>query len=403
MVQSLRGMNDIFGENSEKFVYIIETASKIAKNYGFKFIETPLLEETALFKRSVGESSDIVGKEMYQFIDKSGTDVSLRPEGTAGVVRALIEHKLDRKGDREKFFYFGSMFRYERPQRGRLRLFHQFGCESFGESSVLEDVSIILMAQEIFDTLGISTKLKINSLGCEKCFPDYRKKLENFLIDKKDELCSDCHRRINTNPIRTLDCKIETCKTSLKDSPKITYNLCDKCNSEFELLKRLLIANEIDFEIDTNLVRGLDYYSRTAFEFISNEIGSQSAVAGGGRYDKLVEFLDGKSTPAVGFALGIERIIELIKLPEKNLDGYYFGTLDKDFLEKLYILGSKKRKFCRVHIEYKIRSLKTHITQALKMGYKYCAILGSDEVANETIWIKDLEAKFEDEISQDSI
>ncbi len=402
MVKSLRGMNDILSEDSDKFQHIIETASRIAKNYGFKFIETPLVEETALFKRSVGESSDIVGKEMYQFVDKGGSDISLRPEGTAGVVRAFIEHKLDKKADREKFFYYGSMFRYERPQKGRLRLFHQFGCESFGESSSFEDVSIILMAKEIFDNLGISTKLKINSLGCDKCFPDYKNELSNFLIDKKEKLCSDCHRRIETNPIRTLDCKVESCKHELINSPKIKDCLCDECDIEFDRVKRLFDEKNIKYEIDSNLVRGLDYYSRTAFEFVSNEIGSQNAVAGGGRYDRLVEYLGGKSTPAVGFALGIERILDLVKLPEKEQNGYYFGTLDENYLEKLYILASKKREVSRVHIEYKTRSLASHITNALKKGYKYCAVLGSDEVANGTIWVKDLEAKFEEHLSQDS-
>jgi histidyl-tRNA synthetase len=401
-IQSLRGMNDIYGEISEKFIHIISVAEKVAKRYGFKYIETPLLEETALFKRSVGESSDIVGKEMYQFTDKGGNDVSLRPEGTAGVVRSFIQNKFDKRGGKEKVFYHGGMFRYERPQKGRLRLFHQFGCESFGENSVFEDISIILMIKDIFDELGIGFKLKINSLGCQECMPKYREDLSRFLETKRDNLCSDCHRRIDTNPIRTLDCKIEKCQNELVEAPKIADNLCESCNTDFEILKRVLEKSNVEFEIDKNLVRGLDYYSKTAFEFVSSEIGSQNAIAGGGRYDRLVEFLGGKETPAVGFALGIERILDLVKLPEIEKDGYYFGVLDEEYFEKLYILGSEKRQNKKVHIEMKKRSLNKHLQNADKLGFRFCAILGSDEVENGTIWIRDLKNGNDETFSQDS-
>jgi histidyl-tRNA synthetase len=395
-------MNDTLHNVADKFEYIINTATEIAKNYGYTQIETPLLEETALFKRSVGESSDIVGKEMYQFLDKGGNDVCLRPEGTAGVVRSFIQNKFDKRGGNEKFFYHGAMFRYERPQKGRLRLFHQFGCESFGENSVFEDVSVILLIRDIFDALEIGYKLKINSLGCSECMPTYRENLVSYLEEKREELCEDCHRRIETNPIRTLDCKNEKCQTELSDSPKIVQNLCESCDSDFEILKRVLKESGMDFEVDTNLVRGLDYYNKTAFEFVSDEIGSQSAIAGGGRYDKLVEFLGGKDTPAVGFALGIERILDLVKVPEAENSGYYFGTLDSEYLQKLYLLGTQKRGKERVHIELKKRSLNKHLQNADKMGYRFCAILGSDEVANSTIWIKDLKLSSEDTISQDA-
>ena len=400
LVKSLRGMNDLIGTDSEKFNYIIQTASKIAKQYGFSYIETPLLEETALFKRSVGESSDIVGKEMYQFIDKGKNDVSLRPEGTAGVVRSYIEHKLDKRGSKEKFFYYGAMFRYERPQKGRLRLFHQFGCESFGESSIFEDASIILMIRDIFEALGIRYRLKINSLGCSQCMPKYRELLITDLEEKKEHLCNDCKRRIETNPIRTLDCKVESCKEKLESSPKITDNLCETCDRDFTKLQEILIQNGLEFEIDKNLVRGLDYYTKTAFEFVSDEVGSQNAIAGGGRYDRLVEFLGGKPTPAVGFAIGIERIMDLVQLEERDLEGYYFGVLDSEYLDTLFNLASQKRRWTKVHIEYKKRSLKSHLKNCLKMGYRYCAVLGSDEVENGTIWVKDLKNKDEDIFSQ---
>jgi histidyl-tRNA synthetase len=401
-IKSLRGMNDLLAETSEKFRHVVTVSEKVATRYGFKYIETPLLEETALFKRSVGESSDIVGKEMYQFTDKGGNDVCLRPEGTAGVVRSFIENKFDKRGGKEKVFYHGAMFRYERPQKGRLRLFHQFGCESFGEASVFEDISTIFMIRDIFNELNIKFKLKINSLGCQTCMPSYREKLTAYLEDKKDSLCADCHRRIETNPIRTLDCKIESCQQELSDAPKMADHLCEDCDSDFETLKRVLTKNGMEFEIDKNLVRGLDYYSKTAFEFVSDNIGSQNAIAGGGRYDRLVEFLGGKETPAVGFALGIERILDLIEIQESEKSGYYFGVLDEEYFEELFLVASQKRESEKVHIENKKRSLNKHLQNADKLGFRFCAILGSDEVQNGTIWIRDLQLKNDETFSIDS-
>ncbi len=239
--------------------HVVENASKIAQKYGFSYIETPLLEETALFKRSVGESSDIVNKEMYQFIDKGQNDVCLRPEGTAGVVRHFVEKKLDRAGGTYKWYYYGPMFRYERPQKGRLREFHQFGCEVFGISNVYEDANIIMLIREILEYFGIGFTLKLNSLGCVECMPQYKNNLVNHLNSFKSELCEDCNRRVDTNPIRVLDCKNEKCQTLLKDAPKITNSLCSSCDSDFEKLKEILDFNKINYEIDSNLVRGLDY------------------------------------------------------------------------------------------------------------------------------------------------
>jgi len=235
MIKALRGMKDII---DSKFLKIFDTARDVAENYGFSYIETPILEETILFKRSVGESSDIVNKEMYQFIDKGGNDVCLRPEGTAGVVRSFIEHKFDKQQTSKRFWYFGPMFRYERPQKGRLREFHQFGIESFGVESIYEDINIIAMASDIFDRLNIAYTLKINSLGCSTCMPKYREKLVEFLENNKENLCEDCQRRINQNPIRTLDCKNSSCQAILKDAPKITDNLCEICERDFETLKK---------------------------------------------------------------------------------------------------------------------------------------------------------------------
>ena len=395
MIKSLRGMNDIMSEDYQRFTHFIDTATDIAKRYGYHFIETPLLEETALFKRSVGDSSDIVSKEMYQFIDKGDNDVCLRPEGTAGVVRAFIEKKLDKAGGIHRFFYHGPMFRYERPQKGRLREFHQFGVESFGVESVYEDASMIMMVSDILNALGIGYRLQLNSLGCSECMPPYRQNLVNFVKSVEDRVCEDCIRRLGTNPIRVLDCKNSTCQTIYKDAPKLLNSLCKSCDDDFSSLKKILKENDISYEIDTNLVRGLDYYSKTAFEFVSDNIGSQSAIAGGGRYDRLVEFLDGKATPAVGFAMGIERLLELIKMPENQRDGYYMGALDDESIDIVVKLAQRKRKTHKVTLDYKTKNLQKHLKSADKIDAKFCCVIGSNELNNGTIWVKNLEEKTE--------
>ena len=388
MIQSLRGMKDIMDNESELFTYFIDNASKIASKYGFSYLKTPILEETALFKRSVGESSDIVGKEMYQFIDKGENDVCLRPEGTAGVVRMFIQNKLDRAGGTQKYFYYGPMFRYERPQKGRLREFHQFGCESFGESSVYEDANIIIMISEILKSMGIGYKLLLNSLGDNNCMPAYRETLVNFL--EPLELCEDCARRKATNPIRVLDCKNEHCQAQLTGAPKITHNLCESCDSDFTKLKDILAQNGIEFEVDTNLVRGLDYYTKTAFEFVSDEIGAQSAIAGGGRYDRLTEFLGGRETPAVGFAIGIERLLELIKMPENQEEIIYIGAMNDEALDLAFQMANKKRASVKVINEYKSRGFRKHLDIASKKGATKVALIGENELKDGTIWTKDL-------------
>lgn len=399
MIKSLRGMNDILSEDYERFTYFIDIATKVAQNYGFHFIETPLLEETALFKRSVGESSDIVGKEMYRFTDKGENDVCLRPEGTAGVVRAFIQKKLDKAGGTHRFFYHGSMFRYERPQKGRLRQFHQFGVESFGVDSVYEDANMIMMVSDILQRCGIGYRLQLNSLGDSNCMPAYRENLVSFIESVEDKICEDCVRRKTTNPIRVLDCKNEKCQSIYIEAPKLINSLCNGCENDFSKLKNILDNNEIKYQIDTNLVRGLDYYSKTAFEFVSDNIGSQSAIAGGGRYDRLVEFLDGRPTPAVGFAMGIERLMELIVMPQETKSGYYIGALDEDAIDLVVNLAQKKRKTDKVSIEYKIKNFKNHMKVADKLNVKYFCIIGSNEIENGTIIIKNLETKEERKIN----
>ena len=393
MIKALRGMNDILDEQARIYSQILSVCERVARNYGFCLIETPKLEQTALCRRSVGESSDIVGKEMYEFSDKSGESVCLRPEGTAGVVRAFIEKKLDRSGGVHKFYYQGSMFRYERPQKGRLREFHQFGVECFGQSSVYEDASVILMLAQILRELNVAATLKINSLGDEECMPTYKTKLVNFLQERKDRLCEDCQRRIDTNPIRVLDCKNESCQKILAAAPLITENLNDACAAEFAQLQRILTQNGQKFQIDAKLVRGLDYYCKTAFEFVSSELGAQSAVGGGGRYDRLVEFLGGRKTAGVGFAIGIERIAEILKTREapQEREGIYIGALDEAFVSTAFSFALKLRKFCKTQISYEPRSLAKHLKAADAAEAKFCLCIGQDEFDRAEVWCKNLE------------
>jgi len=394
-IQSLRGMKDIVNDESTLFTYFVDNASAIAKKYGFTYMETPILEETALFKRSVGESSDIVNKEMYNFTDKGEHEVCLRPEGTAGVVRHFVEKKLDRAGGTQRWYYYGPMFRYERPQKGRLREFHQFGCEVFGVASVYEDANIIMMIKDILDFFKIGFKLQLNSLGDVNCMPQYKEKLVQHLNGFKDDLCEDCQKRISTNPIRVLDCKNESCQAKLVDAPKITYNLCESCNTDFEKLKEILEFNGVDFEVDTNLVRGLDYYSKTAFEFVSNEIGAQSAIAGGGRYDRLVEFLGGRPTPGIGFAIGIERLLELVKMKEEKEDIIYIGALDEASLNTVLKAANNKRKTTKTIIEYTPRGFGKHFKLAEKSGANIVALIGEKELTEQSIYVKNIETREE--------
>ena len=396
MIKALRGMKDII-ENGEIYRKIIGVCEEVATNFGHKFIETPKLEETALFRRSVGESSDIVNKEMYEFADKSGLSVCLRPEGTAGVVRAFIEAKFDKASQKARYFYHGSMFRYERPQKGRLREFHQFGVESFGIEDVREDANIILIGSEILRRLGIKSTLKINSLGDENCMPIYREKLVKFLLEREDCLCEDCKVRIKTNPIRVLDCKNEKCQEILQNAPLITQNLSPECEKEFEKLQQTLRENSVDFVIEPRLVRGLDYYTKTAFEFSSDALGSQSAVIGGGRYDRLVEFLGGRATAGVGFAMGVERVMEILSANENKSarKGVYICALDASNLDFIYNIGVRLRAHNLVQIGYEAKNLQKQLKTADNLECEICLCVGENEMARGEIWYKNLTTKAE--------
>ena len=397
MISALRGMKDVLPPQSGLYERIIKICEEVAKNYGYEFVLSPHLEQTALFRRSVGESSDIVGKEMYQFEDKGGNDVCLRPEGTAGVVRAFIEAKFDRAGGVRRYFYHGSMFRYERPQKGRLREFHQFGCECFNEPSVYEDASVILMINEIFSRLGIKTKLLINSLGDAASMGAYRQKLVKFLDSHEWQICEDCKRRKLTNPIRVLDCKVESCQKIYENAPLIIGSLNDECAGEFKKLQEILSGNGVEFEIDPKLVRGLDYYCKTAFEFVSNEIGAQSAVAGGGRYDRLVEYLGGKASYGVGFAMGIERIMEILGGRENQSErgGVYIGAMDADGVDAVYKIAINLRKSLPVLVSYEPKKLQKQLNAADNANARICLCVGEDELKSGKIWLKDLSEKAE--------
>ncbi|EAJ6176970.1 histidine--tRNA ligase [Campylobacter lari] len=394
MINALKGMKDLQDDQAALYEKVVKTCEEVAKNYGFTFINCPHLELTKLFKRSVGESSDIVGKEMYEFVDKAGNDVCLRPEGTAGVVRSYIEAKMDKNQSVKRWFYHGSMFRYERPQKGRLREFHQFGVESFGVESVYEDASIILMLDEIFKRLKIRTSLKINSLGCKECIGIYKEKLIAFL-NSKDGFCEDCLRRKELNPIRVLDCKNDHCQNLIKNAPKLSENLCPCCKKDYEKLQKILSENGVEFECDEKLVRGLDYYSKSAFEFISDEIGAKAAVAGGGRYDRLIEYLDGKSGYGVGFAMGIERIMAILEQKQdiKNRDGIYICAMDEAFVDVIFKLGIILRKKHKVFINYEAKKLAKHLNQADNANAKIFLCIGEDEMQKEEIFYKNLDTK----------
>ena len=392
MISALKGMKDLLSIEARLYERIIKACESVARNYGFEFIATPHLELSALFKRSVGESSDIVGKEMYEFIDKGENSVCLRPEGTAGIVRAYIEHKFDKTQSVKRWFYHGSMFRYERPQKGRLREFHQFGVESFGIKSVFEDATLILK-------LDIKAKLKLNSLGCEKCLPEFRAKFLEF-VSAKSDFCEDCKRRKELNPIRMLDCKNEHCQGLLVGEPALKECLCAECQSDFKSLQGLLSANGVEFELDDKLVRGLDYYSKTAFEFESDEIGAKAAVAGCGRYDKLISYLGGKEGFGVGFAIGVERLMAILAQKEQiqKRSGVYLCALDSAFITRLFTLANSLRQRHKVHLSFEAKKLAKHLNLADLSGAKIFLCMGENEAKENKLFYKDLESKEERQI-----
>ncbi len=384
MIERVRGFRDIFGEELEKFNKIREVSREVLKAFNYKEVILPVVEYEELYKRSIGDFTDVVEKEMFSFTDKGGRRLALRPEGTAGVVRFFIENKLYYKRPYSKLFYEGPMFRYERPQKGRYRQFYQVGAEFFGVLEPISDLEIILISEEILKRLKVSYKLHINSIGCRVCRPKYLEELKKFLREREG-FCKDCQRRREKNPLRVLDCKEKSCQVLVEDAPKIDDYLCKECKEHYQKLKELLGEFKVEFYENPKLVRGLDYYTKTVFEF---EVEGLTVLAGG-RYDYLVEELGGIPTPAVGFALGIDRLVPLIEPPKREEEAYllvFFGNGNYRYLQR--ILNSLKPKKFEI---YPKANLKKALSFANKEGFKFVVIIGEDEVKGNYITIKDMQ------------
>ncbi len=376
-IKKIRGFQDIHGENAKKYRYVVDTARKIFEKYNFHEIILPYVEDISLFKRSVGEATDIVQKEMYVFEDKGGRTVALRPEGTASTVRAFIEDRMYAKGGYHKLFYEGAMFRYERPQAGRYRQFHQIGAEIFGVDSPLGDAELIKMVKDILDSLKIQVRLEINSLGDFESRKKYINALKEYLNQHREELCETCKTRIETNPLRVLDCKVETCKQSTQDAPIITDFLSEESLEKYTKLKEYLKSMDIEFIENPRLVRGLDYYTDTVFEFITDEIGAQGTVAAGGRYDNLVEQLGGPKTPALGFAAGIERLMLLLKeIPKDSPLVVVIPVVSEFNLEGIKTADNLRKKGVRTELLLKEGSMKSKMKLANKLNSEYVIFVG---------------------------
>ena len=404
-IQVPKGTQDILPEEIEKWYYIEDAIRKILNKYGYCEIRTPIFEHTELFIRGIGENTDIVNKEMFTFPDRKGRSLTLRPEGTAPVIRAYLENRMERISKVVKLFYFGPMFRCEKPQAGRFRQFHQFGIELIGSQSPVADVEIITAALEIYETLGLKgLQVSINSVGCKKCRKDYIGKLRSFLESKKEQICFECNNRIEKNPLRVLDCKNVKCRETLQEAPKIIDHLCDECKDHFEEVKECLSDLKIKYTIDERLVRGLDYYTKTAFEIISGELGAQNAIAGGGRYDNLVEELGGKETPGVGFAAGIERMIismekQKVSCPKKqDLDVFVVKIGEKNNIMAFQLLQDIRKAGMSADLDYAGKSLKSQMRTANKRHVKYTVILGEEELGRNKVTLRNMETKEQKEI-----
>jgi len=384
-------MNDILPADIPQWRFVEETARRIFGLYGFSELRSPVLEKTDLFLRGMGEDTDVVEKQMYTFTDKSGDSVSLRPEATASVLRAVIEHGLLGQEPIQKIFSIGPMFRYERPQKGRYRQFHQINCERLGESGPLIDAETLCLAYDIASALGLSgVELEVNSLGCPVCRPAYQQALRAFMQSRRDNLCENCQRRLVTNPLRVLDCKAESCKSAVTDAPILEDYLCPDCRAHYHAVLTALASLEVPFSKNARLVRGLDYYTRTTFEISAVGLGSQNAVAGGGRYDGLIANLGGPATPGIGFAFGLERLIMLLEPISTENQGCFVVALGDDAKERaLSLLTALRRAGIRSEASLD-KTFKVQMRHAGKSGYPLCAILGDDEIASRAVTLKDL-------------
>ncbi len=398
MINIPKGTKDVLPDQSYKWRYIEDTAREVARAYNLKEIRTPTFEYTELFSRGVGETTDVVNKEMYTFEDKHGRSITLKPEGTAGAVRMFIENGLASSPLPVKTYYFTPAFRYERPQAGRLREFHQFGIEIFGSKSPDTDAEVILAASSFLKKLGLKDyRLEINSIGCPACRAEYNKALREYFAPHADELCPTCRERLQKNPLRILDCKEPECQKICEDAPRILDFLCDDCSSHFERVQDRLKAQGMEYTVNPDIVRGLDYYTKTVFEFVSTEIGAQGTICGGGRYDNLVEQLGGPSVPAIGFAAGIERLILLMEntgcqFAPANPVNIYIGGADGAGRDAAMALAEQLRaKGLCVEIDHMERSVKAQLKYADKIGAQYVTIIGGNEIASKSLTVKKME------------
>ena len=405
-----RGTKDILPDSIGQWTYVEGKVREICQRFGYKEIRTPLFEHTELFQRGIGDTTDVVEKEMYTFMDRGGRSITLRPENTAAAVRAYLQNKLYADNALTKLFYIGSMFRYDRPQAGRYREFHQFGVEALGEINPAVDAEIIILAVRFLESLGLKNlELSLNSVGCPKCRPVYREKLQEFFRDKKDGLCEDCQSRYDRNPMRILDCKNEQCQKLSVGAPEITDCLCEECQEHFSKVQAYLKTAGISFKLDPRLVRGLDYYTKTAFEVKYAPLGAQSAVAGGGRYDGLIEEIGGSPTPAVGFAVGLERVLLALEqqklLPEMSdaVDVFVVALGEAAQTAAFQLLMELRAAGLSAAMDFAGRSMKAQMKQANKANARFVAILGEDEVREGAVTLRDMQASEQEKVTREEI
>ena len=397
MINIPKGTKDVLPQDSYKWQYVENTARKVAKTFGAAEIRTPTFEHTEVFLRGVGETTDIVNKEMYTFLDKGERSITLKPEGTAGVARAFVENGLHSSALPAKLYYITQCFRYERPQAGRLREFHQFGIEFLGASDANIDAEVILLAATFLKEVGIdNVTLYINSIGCKECRKKYQQALIEYFGSNLDSLCALCKDRLEKNPLRILDCKNEDCKKITAGAPSILDYICDDCKEHFNKVQKLLDVAGVKYKVDPNIVRGLDYYTRTVFEFVSENIGAQGTVCGGGRYDGLIAQLGGNDVPGIGFAVGIERILMLlenlgVEIPNDNKVTVYFAPMGEKESEKAFELCSELRAAgIASDFDHMGRGIKAQFKYADKIGAKYVAVIGSNELESGVVKLKNM-------------
>ena len=408
ITKKIKGTEDVLPKQSYRWQFIEKIMREESKVYGFKEIRTPVFEHTELFARGVGQTTDVVQKEMYTFTTKGGESVTLRPEGTAGAARAVLEHALDNEGLPIKASYFVSCYRYEKPQAGRLREFHQFGLEEYGTQSPAADAELICAAQSVLDRLGLDQiHLELNSIGCPECRAKYNQALREYFGQFKDRLCDTCLSRLEKNPMRLLDCKSPQDQELAKDAPKITDYLCEECENHFSEVKRYLDSAGVEYTVNPKIVRGLDYYTKTVFEFVTDCIGAQGTVCGGGRYDGLIEELGGKHMPSLGFAMGLERLLMVmdaqgINIPDDDKCALYIATMGDDAKVKAFELLRRVRE-CGLIAETDVvgRGLRAQMKYADKIGAKYSLVLGDNELSDNKAKVKNMETGEQTELALD--